>query len=135
MRSAFSAKSLARDSPSSPAVTLLNIFVELVEGAVRRINREVAGEHAAVDAERLNGIFEPRGEGIDAHALQRHRETREFAHDVAAEGGQRVDTDSPQGALLVGIRPGPSGVLDDDDQIIEASKLRRRHVEADRDGP
>ena len=40
---------------------------------------------------------------------------------------QRVDAGPPQGALLVGIRAGPSGVLDDDDQVVEAGEPLRRH--------
>src|ERR1700730_9923647 len=62
-------------------------LVELVEGSVHRVDGEVAGEHAPVDDEGLDGVLEPRGEGIDAHGLQRHRQTRELARHVVAEAG------------------------------------------------
>ena len=51
---------------SSPAVRSAEHAVEVVEGALHRVDREVAGEHAPVRSERLDGELDPRGEGIDA---------------------------------------------------------------------
>ena len=40
--------------------------VQLVEGAVHPVDGEVAREHAAVDAERLDGVLDPGREHVDA---------------------------------------------------------------------
>src|SRR5579872_6704112 len=56
--------------------------VELVEGPVHGVDREVAGEEAAVDTEGPDGVLEPRPEGVHAHGLKRHGQARELAHDV-----------------------------------------------------
>ena len=58
---------------------------------------------------------------------ERHRQARELADHVVTGARQRVDAGPPEGALLVRIRAGPSGVLDDHDQIREAGELRGRH--------
>src|SRR6266568_2463031 len=93
---------------------------KLVECTVHRVNREVAGEHAAVDTEGLDRVLEPGRKDGGAHRPERHREARQLANYVVAQAGQRVDAGPPEGALLFRFRARPSGVLDDNDQIIEA---------------
>ena len=74
-------------------------------------------------------------ERVDAHRPERHRQARQLADDVVAEPGERVDARLPQRALLVGARPGPAGVLDHDDQVVEAPRARRPRPGAGRGGP
>jgi len=91
-------------------------------------HREVAGEHAAVDTEGLDGVLEPGREDGGTHRPERHRETRQLAHYVVSQAGERVDASPPERALLLRIRARPSGVLDDNDQIIETGELGRRDL-------
>ncbi len=102
--------------------------VEVVEGPVRRIDREVAGEEAAVDAERLEGVLDPRPEDLAVHGLHRHGEARELAVDVV-EGRERGHAGRPQRVLVGVARPGPAGVLDDHGEVAPVGERRRRRGE------
>src|SRR5579872_2562313 len=73
--------------------------VEVVEGPVHGVDGEIAGEHAAVDAEGLYGVLEPRGQGVGSHGPERHGQARQLARDVGAQAGQGGDALFPQGAL------------------------------------
>ncbi len=89
------------------------------------VDREVAGEHAPVGAEAVEAVFDPGPESGDLHRAHGHRQPRQLAVHVGSERGQSRHAGFPGLPLLVGVVPGPAGVLDHDGQIVESRQCLR----------
>ena len=67
---------------------------------------------------------------VGAHRAERHRQARQLAvRRWSPSAGERVDARLPERALLVGARPRPAGVLDDDDEVVDGRPARGRGLE------
>ena len=109
---------------------------ELVEGAVQAVDGEVAGEEAPVDAERLDGGLEPRGERVGAHRPGRRRQARTACSARSGRGSTRASMPACHTARSSSdARLRPAGVLDDDHEVVDARPGRARRPRAGRGGP
>ena len=104
---------------------------------MQAVDREVAGEEAPVDAERARWRLEPR-------ARTRRRSSTRAAWPGPDSLQMHVRRRAPASASMPAchsarsssaVRPGPAGVLDDDDEVVEAGQARGRGLRAGRGGP
>src|SRR3954447_4149935 len=103
--------------------------VQLVERPVHGVDGEVAREHAAVDAERLDAVLDPRTQHGRVRGVQGHRQPGQLAVDVVAHRRERRDPPPPERELLGLIGPRPAGVLDDHGEVAPVGQRRRRALE------
>src|ERR1039458_6715031 len=86
--------------------------VELIEGAVPAIRREVTAEEAPVDPELLEGVRDPRLEDLRIGGSERHGQAGKLAVDIGTERSESGDSGFPHFELVVRVRSWPAGVFE-----------------------
>ncbi len=99
-----------------------------IERGAQAIDREVAREHAALDAEDPDRIAHDRAVGFDRPRLARLAEARDLDRGIRA-GGERRHRGAPAGQAFRAAVGGQAGVVEDDPGLRKVARQRSRLLE------